>query len=149
MSENPEKEEILVSQLATEPYLLSRGRLDNRKLTKIRSSKETPDTYAAYLYFGITDTIIEAHKNRVPIGINQALLNNSLNYNIALLTDASGIMSFVAMPLVVWSIITSFIFLPLSFLGSDMVILTYVWALIGLGLLISVMLALAGGRRMS
>ena len=87
MSENPEKEEILVSQLATEPYLLSRGRLDNRKLTKIRSSKETPDTYAAYLYFGITDTIIEAHKNRVPIGINQALLNNSLVLTIGINGD--------------------------------------------------------------
>jgi len=99
---------------------------------------------------GSQDTTAAVHTAGTRVrSVTGALLNNSLNYNIALLTDASGIMSFVAMPLVVWSIITSFIFLPLSFLGTDMVMLTYVWAIIGLGLLISVMISLAGGRKMA
>jgi hypothetical protein len=48
---------------------------------------------------------------------------------------------------VVWDIITGFIFLPLSFLGTDMVVLTFIWGIIGLGLLISIFISLAGGRR--
>jgi len=99
---------------------------------------------------GSQDTTATVHTEGTAVrSVTGALLNNSLNYNIALLTDASGIMSFVAMPLVVWNIVTSFIFLPLSFLGSDMVILTYIWAIIGLGLLISIMISLAGGRKMA
>jgi len=76
-----------------------------------------------------------------------ALINNSLDYNIALLSDASGLMSFVTVPLAIFNIITSFMFLPLAFLGTDLVIITVVWGIIALGLLVSIFISLAGGRR--
>jgi len=37
--------------------------------------------------------------------------------------------------------------LPLSFLGTDLVILTIIWGVIAVGLLVSLWVALAGGRR--
>lgn len=76
-----------------------------------------------------------------------ALINNALDYNIALLSDASGLQLFVSIPLALFSIITSFMFLPLAFLGTDMVFITVIWAIIALGLLVSLFVALAGGRR--
>jgi len=97
---------------------------------------------------GTQDTTAAAHSIGDSVRtVENALLNNSLNYNVALLSDASGIMTFVALPLVIYSVITSFIFLPIAFLGTDMAILTYVWAIIGLGLLVSIFIALSGGRR--
>lgn len=76
-----------------------------------------------------------------------AILNNALNYNMALLSDSSGFMLFVTLPVAVIDIVSNFITLPLSFLGTDMVILTYIWALIGLGLIVSIAIAMVGGRR--
>jgi hypothetical protein len=76
-----------------------------------------------------------------------ALLNNALDYNIALLSDAAGLMAFVTIPLAIWDIITSFIFLPLEFLGTDLVIITILWGILGLGTLIMFFVNLAGGRR--
>lgn len=97
---------------------------------------------------GAQDTEATAHLVGSAVrSTENAILNDTLSYNVALLSDASGIMAFVTIPLVVWDILTSFIFLPIGFLGTDMVILTYIWAIIGLGLLISIFIALIGGRR--
>jgi len=105
-------------------------------------------TFWRPLVRGAQDTEAVAHTEGDAVrSTESALLNDTLNYNIALLSDASGIMSFVTIPLVLWDLITSFIFLPISFLGTDMVILTYIWGIFGLGLLVSVFMALAGGRR--
>ena len=112
-------------------------------------------TFWRHLVRGAQDTEAVAHtaidsgtgKFRVVRTPENALLNNTLNYNIALLSDSSGLMLFVTLPIVLWDIITSFVILPLNFLGTDMVILTYVWALFGLGLLVSAVIAMAGGRR--
>jgi len=105
-------------------------------------------TFWRPLVRGAQDTEAVAHSSgdtvRAP---ESSLLNDALNYNIALLSDASGLMAFVSVPLAIWDLLTSFIFLPLEFLGTDMVILTYIWAIIGLGLLVSFFVALAGGRR--
>jgi hypothetical protein len=76
-----------------------------------------------------------------------SLINNSLNYTIALLSDASGLMAFITIPLAVFSLILNFIFLPISFLGTDMFFLTWIWAVIGLGLLVSIFISMSGGRR--
>lgn len=79
--------------------------------------------------------------------VEGALINDSLSYNIALLSDSSGIMAFVSMPVVLWDVLTSFIFLPLDFLGTEMAFLTYIWGTIALGLLVSVFISMVGGRR--
>jgi len=76
-----------------------------------------------------------------------SLINDALSYNIALLSDASGLMSFITVPLALLNLIGSFMILPLSFLGTDLVILTIIWGVIAVGLLVSLWVALAGGRR--
>ena len=121
---------------------------DERMAYHHTTATEFTGTFWRPLIRGSQDTDAAAHFTSDAVrSTENALLNDSLNYNIALLSDASGLMQFVALPLVVWDIITSFILLPLSFLGTDMVLLTYIWGIIGLGLLISVFIALAGGRR--
>jgi len=105
-------------------------------------------TFWRPLIRGTSDTDADAHTEGDSVrALEGALLNDSLNYNLALLSDASGIMQFITLPLVVWDMLTSFIFLPLSFLGTDMVILTYIWGIFGLGLLVTAFIAMAGGRR--
>lgn len=97
---------------------------------------------------GANDTTASAHLTGATVRpIEGALINDSLSYNIALLSDSSGIMAFVSMPIVLWDVLTSFIFLPLDFLGTEMAFLTYIWGIIALGLLVSVFISMAGGRR--
>ena len=105
-------------------------------------------TFWRPLVRGASGTDAAAHSSGAATrAVETAMLNDTLNYNLALLSDASGIMFFVTLPLVFWDMITSFVFLPLAFLGTDMAILTYVWAIIGLGLLTSIVIAMIGGRR--
>jgi hypothetical protein len=112
----------------------------------------TADTFTGTfwrpLVRGAQDTEAAAHTTGAIVRMPESsLLNDSLNYNIALLSDSSGLMAFVAWPLAIWNIITSFMFLPLAFLGTDMVILTFIWGIFALGLLVSFGVAMAGGRR--
>lgn len=112
------------------------------------TATEFEGTFWRPLIRGAQDTEAAAHSSGAIVRtLESSLLNDTLNYNIALLSDASGLMAFVTIPLVLWDMITSFIFLPISFLGTDMVILTYVWAIFGLGLIVSIFVALLGGRR--
>lgn len=105
-------------------------------------------TFWRPLVRGSSDTTAVAHLSGARVRMPEtALLNNSLDYNIALLSDASGLQAFVTVPLALFNIITSFMFLPLGFLGTDMVILTVIWGLVVLGTLVTLWIALAGGRR--
>ena len=109
---------------------------------------EFKGTFWRHLVRGAQDTEAVEHTRGAAVrSMETAMLNDTLNYNIALLSDASGIMAFVTIPLVLWDIMLSFIFLPISFLGTDMVILTYVWGIFGLGLIVSLFVSLLGGRR--
>ena len=76
-----------------------------------------------------------------------AMMNTAADYHIAVLADASGLQAFVAKPVAFFQLIGSFIFLPLTFLGTDLQILTVFWGVIGAGMLISLFILLAGGRR--
>jgi hypothetical protein len=76
-----------------------------------------------------------------------AMLNNSASYNIAVMADASGLMAFIAVPLAFFRLIGSFLFLPIQFLGTDLQILTYLWGIVGIGMLAGLTVSLAGGRR--
>jgi hypothetical protein len=76
-----------------------------------------------------------------------SLINDSLSYNLALISDSAGLMSFITIPLAVWSIITDFVFLPLTFLGTDLVIITVLWGVIALGTIITAFMSMSGGRR--
>lgn len=76
-----------------------------------------------------------------------SILNNALDYDIALLTDTSGIMAFVVMPLALLDLLKSFIFLPIGFLGTDLQFLTVIWAIVVLGVIVAIIVAMSGGRR--
>lgn len=76
-----------------------------------------------------------------------SLLNASAEYNIATMADASGIQAFVTAPLAFFRLLGAFFFLPLSFLGTNLAIISYLWMIIGVGMIAALTIALAGGRR--
>jgi len=76
-----------------------------------------------------------------------AMMNTAADYHIAVMADAAGLQAFIAKPTAFFQLIGSFIFLPLTFLGTDLQILTVFWGVIGAGMLISLFVVLAGGRR--
>jgi len=75
-----------------------------------------------------------------------AMMNTSMNYNLAVIADPTGMLAFVSVPVAVFALLGSFFFLPLQFLGTDLQILTVFWAVIGAGLLVALTVQLAGGR---
>lgn len=124
----------------------------NIELERIAYSSKTDTTFtgnfARPMVRGANDTEAAAHTDGTAVRtIESALLNNSMDYNIAVISDASGIMAFVTIPLAIFDAIRSFIFLPMSFLGTDMQIIIYLWAAMILGLVITIGLAILGGRR--
>jgi hypothetical protein len=83
------------------------------------------------------------HVTTVPGG----MMNNAASYNMAVLTDVSGAVAFVALPLSFFLLIGSFLFLPLGFLGTELQFLTYIWAIFGIGWIVALVINMAGGRR--
>lgn len=74
-------------------------------------------------------------------------VNKAMDYNIASVADASGLWVAIAIPLATLRMFGLFFQLNFSFLGTDMAYLTYIWAALGIGALVSFGLALAGSRR--
>ena len=75
------------------------------------------------------------------------LMNSTGDYEIVNLADTAGSWSAVTTP---WGVITNigtFIVLPLTFAGTDLALLTYVYSALGAGYLLALGLSLAGGRR--
>jgi len=119
---------------------------------RIAYYKKTATTFSGTFWKplsrGASGTTATTHSPGASVRMPEtALINDALDYNIALISDASGWQAFVTVPLAIFDILTTFIFLPMKFLGTDLVIITVIWAVIGLGLIISVFIAMAGGRR--
>lgn len=97
---------------------------------------------------GAQETTATAHVVGEKVStVEGSMFNSSLDYNIALLSDSSGLMMFVSGTLVVFQVLASFFTAPLHWLGSDLQILTYIWAIFGIGGLIAIVVQMAGGRR--
>lgn len=79
--------------------------------------------------------------------VESAMINNSIDYDLALLADAAGLQLFLTVPVVIFSILLSFGVAPLAFLGTDLQILSILWAICFLGMIVSFFIAMAGGRR--
>lgn len=106
-----------------------------------------PDTFTgATRGFGDSDAAAHLINERVYTS-QGSYVNRAMDYNIAVITDASGIWAAVAIPLATLKIFGLFFTVNFAFLGSDMAFLTYIWAAMGIGGLVSFGLALAGGRR--
>ncbi len=56
-------------------------------------------------------------------------------------------MMFVTVPYAFVSLLLGFLSLPLAFMGTDLQILVYVWAALSIGLIVSIAIAVTGGRR--
>jgi hypothetical protein len=97
---------------------------------------------------GASDTIAVAHDAGENVRtLESSMLNQSMGYRLAVMTDASGVLAFVTIPFAFIILFASFLVLPLAFLGSDLEILAYIWGVLSIGLLVALGISLAGGRR--
>jgi len=76
-----------------------------------------------------------------------AILNQSLSYKLATMSDASGIVAFVTIPYAFISLIITFLTLPIGFLGTDLQIIAYIWGALSIGVIATIAISLVGGRR--
>jgi len=76
-----------------------------------------------------------------------SLINASVDYKIAKITDSAGALAFITFPFRLLDLLWTFFKLPLEFLGTDLAILTYLWGVVVIGMIIGLVVAMAGGRR--
>lgn len=118
----------------------------------ISYSSKTATTFkgnlARPLNRGVEGTEAQAHTSGAQVTTKPGMmLNASADYNIATIADSSGLMAFVSVPLALFALLGSFLFLPIQFLGTDLQILTFLWAIVGISTLAALTIVMAGGRR--
>ena len=114
----------------------------------VKSDTSVYGTLASPLIRGAQGTEAEAHATGVAATtVPGSLLNSSADYNIAAMTDTAGIQAFVAAPLALFRLLGTFFFLPLGFLGTNLAFISYLWMVIGVGMIVAITLSLAGSRR--
>ena len=79
--------------------------------------------------------------------IESSMLNQSMGYKLAVLSDPSGLIAFLTIPFAFITLIASFLVLPLTFLGTDLEILTYLWGVLSIGIVVGLGISIIGGRR--
>jgi hypothetical protein len=99
----------------------------------IRGSDDTSDV--AHTYGSVVRTV------------EAGILNSSVDYKIANLVDTAGIIGYLTLPAKLLDLIITFFVLPLSFLGTDLAILTYIWLVVAIGMIVGFVTQLIGGRR--
>lgn len=75
------------------------------------------------------------------------MLNDSLQYQVATFTDSSGTLGLISIPIKFLQLVGSFAVLPLTFLGTDLQILSFIWMAVVLGIITAIGISVAGGRR--
>lgn len=123
--------------------------IENERIAYSGKSSTTFDgSLVQPLVRGTQSTVAASHATGKRVStIEGAMMNNSASYNIAVMSDPSGIMAFVSVPLALLQLLGSFIFLPWQFLGTDLQILTYFWAIFGIGTLVVIAINVVGSRR--
>jgi len=97
---------------------------------------------------GAQDTDASAHSEGARVRtVEGSMLNSSMTYNIATIADASGLWAAVTIGLALLRLMGSFLILPTKFLGTDLMLIGVLWYVMAAGMLVSLGLALAGGRR--
>ena len=97
---------------------------------------------------GSADTEAVAHNINATVRTKESyMLNASLDYKIARITDSAGALAYIAMPFLLLDLVLTFFKLPLEFLGTDLAILTYIWMIVAVGMIVGFVVSLAGGRR--
>lgn len=121
-------------------------------LEKIGYAKKTATTFIGTagqpLVRGMSDTTDTTHAVGFAVRtLAGSTLNSSMDYNVALISDSAGLMAFITVPLAIFNILKNFFTMPLSFIGTDLAFITYIWIAAGLGLVVSIAISMAGGRR--
>jgi hypothetical protein len=124
----------------------------NQEEERIAYSSTTATTFigtlARPLVRGSGGTTAIAHSEGDTVRmIESQLVNNSIDYNIAIIADSAGAQAFLSVPTAVFSILLSFATSPFGFLGTDLQILTVLWGICFLGMIIAFFISIAGGRR--
>jgi hypothetical protein len=89
-----------------------------------------------------------AHSSGATVRTKESyILNASIDYKIARITDSAGGLAYIAMPLLLFDLVLTFFKLPLEFLGTDLAILSYIWMVVAIGMIVGFVIALVGGRR--
>jgi hypothetical protein len=97
---------------------------------------------------GVNGTIDASHSEGAIVRTVEAgVINASIDYKVAKIADTAGIIGFVTLPAKLLDLLVAFFVLPISFLGTDMAILTYIWGIFAIGMLVGLGVSLAGGRR--
>tara|TARA_Y100000310_G_scaffold12718_4_gene13110 strand:+ start:3434 stop:5275 length:1842 start_codon:yes stop_codon:yes gene_type:complete len=97
---------------------------------------------------GIQDTDADAHATGDTVRTLEAgLLNSSIDYKIVRIADSAGVAGMIALPIRLLDLVLTFFVLPLDFLGTDLVILAYIWGIVAIGMVFGVGMALVGARR--
>ncbi len=105
-------------------------------------------TFARPMVRGSGGTTAVAHTSGESIRmVESMLINNAVDYDLAIIADSAGAQAFLSVPTAIFDIILSFGVSPFKFLGTDLAILTPIWAVCFLGMLVSFFIAMAGGRR--
>ena len=121
---------------------------DERIAYSQRTSTQLSGSLTQPLVRGAGGTTAAAHAagSRVRT-VEGSMLNASAEYNVALIADSSGLWGAITIGLALMRLLGNFMFLPLSFLGTDLQIISYIYICVSLGALVTFGLALAGTRR--
>lgn len=105
-------------------------------------------TFLRSLVRGVGETTAVGHLKeadvRTPVN---ALINNAVDYNLAVIADATGLMAFATVSLAIFDILKTFVAAPLGFLGTDLAIIAVLWGIMFIGLIVTIAIAMMGGRR--
>ncbi len=97
---------------------------------------------------GAGDTTAATHSSGEAVRTQEsALINNAVDYNLAIISDATGLMAFIQVPVAVFDTLKTFIAAPFGFLGTDLAIITAIWGIMMLGLIVTIFMMMVGGRR--
>ena len=107
------------------------------------------ETLGQPLVRGAQDTDAVAHSVGAGVRtVEGGMMNDAVTYNIAVIADATGLWAAVTIGLAILRLLVSFFILPISFLGTDLAIIGVIWWAMVAGMIISLGIALAGGRRL-
>ncbi|MDD4985206.1 MAG: hypothetical protein PHQ43_05370, partial [Dehalococcoidales bacterium] len=94
---------------------------------------------------GSGDTEAVAHAENASVRTKESyIINASLDYKIARITDSAGVLSYIAMPFLLLDLVFTFFKLPLEFFGTDLAVLSYIWMVVAVGMIFGFVVTLAG-----
>ena len=121
---------------------------DERVAYSTISATTFGETLVQPLVRGAQDTDAVAHSAGAGVRTTEdGMMNDAVTYNIAVIADASGLWAAITIGLAILRLLISFFILPISFLGTDLAIIGIIWWAMVAGMIISLGISLAGGRR--